>query len=94
MPSRWEAYGLVAIEALAAGCKLVCSDVDGLSDHVDFGADLLAGNDVTEWIQAIERLSIETRRLSAIDVTTPSALASRRGWEKLLRPASHGWAAA
>jgi D-inositol-3-phosphate glycosyltransferase len=41
MPSRWEAYGLVAIEALSAGRALVCSDVDGLRDHKVFGAEVL-----------------------------------------------------
>jgi len=40
MPSRWEAYGLVAIEALSAGCELFCRDVDGLRDHARFGAQL------------------------------------------------------
>lgn len=41
MPSRWEAYGLVAIEALSAGRALICSDVDGLRDHVELGAETL-----------------------------------------------------
>lgn len=38
MPSRWEAYGLVAIEAIGAGRALFCSDVDGLADHKTIGA--------------------------------------------------------
>ena len=38
MPSRWEAYGLVAIEALAAGRPLFVNGIDGLSDHVTHGA--------------------------------------------------------
>ena len=38
MPSRWEAYGLVAIEAISAGRALFCSDVDGLADHTTIGA--------------------------------------------------------
>jgi glycosyltransferase involved in cell wall biosynthesis len=41
MPSRWEAYGLVAIEALSAGKALVCSNVDGLRDHQEMGAEIL-----------------------------------------------------
>ena len=39
MPSRWEAYGLVAIEALSAKRTLVCTDVDGLRDHKFLGAE-------------------------------------------------------
>jgi glycosyltransferase involved in cell wall biosynthesis len=38
MPSRWEAYGLVAIEALSAGKPLICANVDGLNDHAAHGA--------------------------------------------------------
>lgn len=94
MPSRWEAYGLVAIEALSAGCKLVCSGVDGLSDHADFGAELLPDNNVTEWVQAMERLSIETLQLSPLDVTASSAQANRAGWGKLLGPDCNKRAAA
>ncbi len=39
MPSRWEAYGLVAIEALSANRTLICTDVDGLRDHKSLGAE-------------------------------------------------------
>lgn len=38
MPSRWEAYGLVALEALAARRPLFVNGVDGLKDHKAFGA--------------------------------------------------------
>jgi glycosyltransferase involved in cell wall biosynthesis len=37
MPSRWEAYGLVAIEALSAGRSVICADVDGMNDHAAHG---------------------------------------------------------
>jgi glycosyltransferase involved in cell wall biosynthesis len=37
MPSRWEAFGLVAIEALASGRPLLCAHVDGLVDHEAHG---------------------------------------------------------
>lgn len=38
MPSRWEAYGLVAIEALAARRLVFVNDIDGLRDHLPLGA--------------------------------------------------------
>lgn len=38
MPSRWEAYGLVAAETLVAGRQLLCARVDGLLDHEPNGA--------------------------------------------------------
>lgn len=37
MPSRWEAFGLVAIEALAAHRPLLCARADGLIDHAQLG---------------------------------------------------------
>ncbi|SEQ03216.1 Glycosyltransferase Family 4 [Loktanella sp. DSM 29012] len=40
MPSRWEAYGLVAIEALAAGRPVIAAAIDGLRDHAALGAML------------------------------------------------------
>ncbi len=57
MPSRWEAYGLVAIEALAAQRPLLVNDIDGLSDHIAHGARKVAHQDVDTWQQAIETLT-------------------------------------
>lgn len=58
MPSRWEAYGLVAIEALAAKRPLLASSIDGLQDHVQKGANAVKpGSDVERWQQAIEQVT-------------------------------------
>lgn len=48
MPSRWEAYGLVAIEALSAGRQLICADVDGLKDHKVGGANLVRVGSISD----------------------------------------------
>ena len=48
MPSRWEAYGLVAIEALSAGKRLICSDTDGLRDHQARGAQLVRAGSIND----------------------------------------------
>ncbi|HLD21679.1 MAG TPA: glycosyltransferase family 4 protein [Patescibacteria group bacterium] len=37
VPSRWEGFGLVALEAMAAGCPVLVSDVDGLRECVEQG---------------------------------------------------------
>lgn len=37
MPSRWEGFGLAAVEALASGCQCVFADCLGLSDFKDPG---------------------------------------------------------
>ena len=48
MPSRWEAYGLVAIEALASGRRLLCSDIDGLQDHAALGGRVVPIGEVSD----------------------------------------------
>jgi D-inositol-3-phosphate glycosyltransferase len=63
MPSLWESYGLVAIEALAAGRQLVVSGIDGLSDHVAYGAHIAETPTVEGWqmeIQTLTRLDLAT----------------------------------
>lgn len=53
MPSRWEAYGLVAIETLAAGRDLLVCNVDGLRDHLFHGATLVTGGEIADWTAAL-----------------------------------------
>lgn len=53
MPSAWEAYGLVAIEALAAGRRLIVNPVDGLMDHVPYGAQTVCNGSVSAWKDVI-----------------------------------------
>lgn len=53
MPSVWEAYGLVAIESLAAGRRLIVNPVDGLMDHVPHGALAVRNCSVSAWKHAI-----------------------------------------
>jgi D-inositol-3-phosphate glycosyltransferase len=48
MPSRWEAYGLVAVEALAAGRRLLCNNIDGLSDHILHGGVMMNTTNIEE----------------------------------------------
>lgn len=61
MPSVWEAYGLVAIEALAAGRHLLVQDIDGLKDHVPFGARTVCSDAVEVWQDALQSLIEESQ---------------------------------
>lgn len=54
LPSRWEAYGLVAQESLAAKRRTLVAPVDGLCDQIEDGAYHVASNTVAEWTRAIE----------------------------------------
>lgn len=74
MPSRYEAYGLVALEARAAGRPVLVSGVDGLSDHVGEGA-ISIGSNVKDWAAAFRDIDrfVSTARVA---VARQRALAS------------------
>jgi glycosyltransferase involved in cell wall biosynthesis len=54
MPSRWQAYGLIAIEALSAGRILLINNIDGLADHADNGAHAVSFSGISSWSRAID----------------------------------------
>ncbi|MBL1435594.1 MAG: glycosyltransferase family 4 protein [Rhodobacteraceae bacterium] len=56
MPSHFEPYGLVALEARAAGRPLLVSGVDGLQDHVDNGAGKVCNQSPEAWGHALQNL--------------------------------------
>lgn len=56
MPSRWEPYGLVALEAMAAKRPVICANVDGLREHIGNGAIAVCENTVAGWRQQLARL--------------------------------------
>jgi glycosyltransferase involved in cell wall biosynthesis len=86
MPSRWEPYGLAALEARAASRALLVSQVDGLEDHARAGA-IRVGRDVASWTAAIEDVS---RTLPAAQIATARADAAgafarfEAGWDRLI----------
>ena len=61
MPSRWEAFGLVAIEARAAGRRLLCAQVDGLRDHSLLGAEYFDNYTASHLASAMARLAGQTK---------------------------------
>ena len=54
MPSRWEAYGLVAREALSARRIVIIAATDGLKDHIKSGAIDVHDHSISAWKQAIK----------------------------------------
>ncbi|MCP9849447.1 glycosyltransferase family 4 protein [Cyanobium sp. Morenito 9A2] len=91
VPSRWEPWGNVALEARAAARPLVVSDVDGLSEQVR-GCGLAVPADDAQALAAALRqllaLPLAERRALGLQgrATARTAWADYiDGWEKLLR---------
>lgn len=87
MPSRWEAYGLVAIEALSAGRQLICADLDGLKDHEAGGALLVRPGSISDLRKKIAELSSEPENGVLISRYRSSEVLERgfiTGWEQVL----------
>lgn len=54
IPSLWEGFGLIAVEAMACGRQVVCSDVPGLAEVVgDVGVKVTL-NDYEGFVRAIK----------------------------------------
>jgi glycosyltransferase involved in cell wall biosynthesis len=56
IPSRWEPWGLVCLEAKAAGKPVVASDVDGLSEQIKDCGRLVPPNNIQKLAEAIASL--------------------------------------
>jgi glycogen(starch) synthase len=58
IPSRWkEPFGIVALEGLACGCKIVCPDEGGLKEASGRGSYLYRHNDLESLIFTISKAS-------------------------------------
>jgi glycosyltransferase involved in cell wall biosynthesis len=82
MPSRFEGFGLVAAEAMAAGIPLVASDIGALRDVVGNGGVLVPPGDAQALASAVGRLLDDPdarQRLSA----AARATADRFRWERV-----------
>lgn len=87
MPSRREPYGLVAIEAMAAGRALLVSRVDGLIDHARSGAISVERLTVEDWsraLAALPRLTDTNKRRQARHNAARAEGQFIRGWSALL----------
>ncbi|MEN8831478.1 MAG: glycosyltransferase family 4 protein [Pacificibacter sp.] len=84
MPSRWEAFGLVAIEARAAGRRLLCSRVDGLMDHASLGTDYFNTYTKTHLAAAMSRLAKQSNGISIPNGGINQLAVFQESWNNLI----------
>ena len=92
MPSRWEAFGLVGLEARAAGRPLLAARVDGLRDQIAAGATPVAPG-VTAWRAALGALVRGGGAPRTHDLRAEAIDAERRfadAWSALCAPGRAG----
>jgi glycosyltransferase involved in cell wall biosynthesis/GT2 family glycosyltransferase len=81
MPSRYESFGLVAIEAMAHGCPVIALDAGGLAEVVAHGTTgyLVAPGDGAPDVMAahLVELAADPERLAALSAAATAAVASR-----------------
>lgn len=85
MPSRWEAYGIAALEARVAGRPLVATSIDGLRDHAGPGVTLVRPGAVDELSQALlENATSSQTSDERIALAALAETATRDGWRRLI----------
>ncbi|MHC4871039.1 MAG: glycosyltransferase family 4 protein [Planctomycetota bacterium] len=68
IPSRWEGFGLIAVEAMAAGCRVIASDVDSLPEIISNGTNglLFTPENHIELAECIHRLLNDKQACSSM----------------------------
>jgi glycosyltransferase involved in cell wall biosynthesis len=84
MPSRWEAYGLVAIEALSARRVLICNACDGLQDHSAFGAYILNDSRVATWTDVFNIAQNDLKPVADQSITAVLRTRNIENWKRLV----------
>ncbi|NOY25309.1 MAG: glycosyltransferase [Oligoflexia bacterium] len=72
IPSRWEGFGLVAVEAMASGLPVIVTDVPGLRDVVGEAALAVPPQDVEALVGALRRLSVDAELRSRLARAGPA----------------------
>ena len=79
MPSRYEPFGMVAVEAMRMGAPVLAADVGGLSEIVSerSGGRLVRSFDVADWCAAIRELMGSPTTLAALRRRGPAYVTRR-----------------
>jgi len=83
VPGDIEGYGVVALEAAAAGCALIAADLEGLRDAIvdGQGGRLIASEDVDGWTAAIAGLLDDPASAAAMGKRASEWAHAERNWE-------------
>jgi len=87
VPSTYEPFGIVALEAMAAGAPLVASDVGGLSDIVSHGVNGLKAlpGDAPSLALQIDRLLSDPSSAQRLAVEGQRLVRERYAWSSVAR---------
>jgi glycosyltransferase involved in cell wall biosynthesis len=80
LPSLYEAVGFTALEAMACGAPVVCSDGGGLPDTVGDAALVVPALDVAAWTHALTVIS-EQETVRQRLIAAGHELVRQRNWE-------------
>lgn len=84
VPSEYEGFGLPALEALACGTPVICSDRGALPEIVGASAVVLPPDDPEAWVEASMRLVRQERARSEL-IEKGRARADRFSWDACAR---------
>lgn len=91
VPSRWEGFGLVTVEAMAAGCAVVVSDVDGLKEVVTHDTDGMRVNMRKPEIvaQTLNELLVNPQRRARLGVAAQQTVTQHYSRSTMLAAYDH-----
>jgi glycosyltransferase involved in cell wall biosynthesis len=93
-----EGYGIVALEAAAAGCVVAAADIDGLRDAIDDGRSgtLVPSADANAWVRALDTRLRDPAGIARDGESAREYVRDHRGWtavidayERLFRQTVH-----
>jgi hypothetical protein len=86
IPSPWENFPYVALEAMAAGCPVIATNVGALPEIVTHGRNglLVPPGDHEEFSRAIATLLRSPRQLDSMRVEARRRIREKFSWERVL----------
>ncbi|MFC3613023.1 glycosyltransferase family 4 protein [Lutimaribacter marinistellae] len=84
LPSRWEAYGLVAREAAASGRRTMLSPVDGLTDQISEDSFVVTQYEPAAWAATLERAFAGEAPTHWVSAVQGCRLVSLNRWPEVL----------